>query len=164
MERNKFVVIFGGLHIEMSLWRTLGEFLEGSGWTSALCEANIAITGTPDSFLKAAHQVSALALNKLLLCAWEDFQESSSETSFSEWKDNLFRKSPTFRNWNIILELEILVLIFVRAHRIRTLHSIYNHWRLWHHGFLLLTEHKYSHWIPIHILEEFATECHKVIF
>ena len=31
---NNFVVVLGGLHTEMTAWRTLGDFLGGSGWTS----------------------------------------------------------------------------------------------------------------------------------
>ena len=37
-----YVVMFGGLHIEMALWSTIGELLEDSGWTNALCEAAVA--------------------------------------------------------------------------------------------------------------------------
>ena len=44
-------MMFGGLHIEMALWTTLGNFLDGSGWTKAISEAEIASTGTADSFL-----------------------------------------------------------------------------------------------------------------
>jgi len=36
-----FMVIFGGLHIEMAMWDTIGDFLDSSGWTSALFEAGI---------------------------------------------------------------------------------------------------------------------------
>ena len=68
-----FVVMFGGLHIEMAIWKTLGDYLESSGWTSALVQAGIVSSGTADSFLKAshltrtrhAHQLSVLALSKL---------------------------------------------------------------------------------------------------
>ena len=49
------VVMFGGLHIEMALWNTLGDVLEASGWTTALSEAEMARSGTADSFLKASH-------------------------------------------------------------------------------------------------------------
>ena len=49
------VVMFGGLHIEMALWNTLGDLLEASGWTTALIEANVASSGTADSFLKVSH-------------------------------------------------------------------------------------------------------------
>ena len=50
-----FVVMFGGLHIEMAIWKTLGDYLESSGWVSALAQAGIANSGTADSFLKASH-------------------------------------------------------------------------------------------------------------
>ena len=32
-----FVVMLGGLHIKMALWSTIGDFLDQSGWTTALC-------------------------------------------------------------------------------------------------------------------------------
>ncbi len=40
---DKFVVMFGGLHIEMTLWNMLGDYLADSGWTSSLIEALILI-------------------------------------------------------------------------------------------------------------------------
>ena len=46
---DKFVVMFGGLHIEMSLWNTLGNYLADSGWTTSLTEAGIATSGTAAS-------------------------------------------------------------------------------------------------------------------
>ena len=33
------VVMLGSLHTEIALWKTLGNVLEGSGWTTALKEA-----------------------------------------------------------------------------------------------------------------------------
>ena len=51
----KFVVMLGGLHLEMALWNTLGDLLDGTGWTTALAEADIASSGVADSFLKASH-------------------------------------------------------------------------------------------------------------
>ena len=48
--------MLGGLHIEMAVWNTLGDYLEDSGWTAALTQAGIASSGTADSFLKATEQ------------------------------------------------------------------------------------------------------------
>ena len=67
---SKYVVMCGGLHTQMAIWKTLGD----SGWTSALTQAGIASSSTSDSFPRCfhvtrtrhAHQVSALALSKLL--------------------------------------------------------------------------------------------------
>ena len=58
--------MFGSLHIEMAALKTLGVWLQGSGWV----QAEIATAGTADSFLRAshvlhtrrAHQVTAAAL------------------------------------------------------------------------------------------------------
>ena len=71
--KHVHVVMLGGLHTEMALWKTLGDVLEGSGWTTALTEAEVASSGIVDSFLnvahlaqiKYAHQVTIIALQKL---------------------------------------------------------------------------------------------------
>ena len=49
------VVMLGGLHTEMALWSTLGDFLQDSGWTTAITEAEVASPGIADSLLKAPH-------------------------------------------------------------------------------------------------------------
>ena len=33
---GKHVVMMGGLHIEMAMWSTFGDYLEGSEWTATL--------------------------------------------------------------------------------------------------------------------------------
>lgn len=60
--------MLGGLHIKMALWRLVGDLLEGSGWTEAIAEADVASSGTAESFISVshltktrhAHQVTAL--------------------------------------------------------------------------------------------------------
>ena len=52
---DQFVVMFGGLHIEMAVLKALGDLLESSSWTSALIQASLSTPGTEDSFLKASH-------------------------------------------------------------------------------------------------------------
>ena len=67
---DKFVIMFGGLHIEMTALKSIGSMLEDSGWTSALVEADVASSGTADAFLSAtnvtktrqAHQITACSL------------------------------------------------------------------------------------------------------
>lgn len=46
-----FVIMFGGLHIEMAGLRSTGTLLKDSGWTTALAEAGVAPIGTAESFL-----------------------------------------------------------------------------------------------------------------
>lgn len=119
--------MFGGLHIKMALWSTIGDFLKFR-WTTALCEAEVASSGTADSFLRASHltrtrhsyQIIALTLSKLQHEAWESMI-SQEVISFECWKKTMISKSPTFQYWNIVLEFEIL---FIRSHRQNTVCGI----------------------------------------
>ena len=81
------VVILGGLHTEMALWSTLGDILEGSGWTTALIEVQ------------------------------EAFMEFEGNASVEAWRNDLFKRSPTFMYWDLIMRYETLILISIRAHR-----------------------------------------------
>jgi len=45
----------GGLHVEMALWDTLGDLLDGAGWTTALTEAEVTSSGVADSLLRSSH-------------------------------------------------------------------------------------------------------------
>ena len=81
---DKFVIMFGGLHIELAALKTLGDLLKDSGWTSALVQAGFTTTGTADSFLKAAHitrtrrahQVTACVLYLVLEEAYQEYTNS----------------------------------------------------------------------------------------
>ena len=60
-------------------------------------------------------------------------------------------KSPTFLFWDIILEFEMLVLTFIRAHRTKNFNlyvELLQSLVLW---FFALDHTNYSRWIPIHI-------------
>ena len=80
---KKFLVMFGGLHIEMAFLKVIGGWLEGSGWTTALADANVATPGTAESFIKApsvtrsrrAHQVTACSLFILLQKAFTKYKD-----------------------------------------------------------------------------------------
>ena len=38
---EKFTVMFGGLYIEMAMWKTYGDYLQGSEWTNALTQSEV---------------------------------------------------------------------------------------------------------------------------
>ena len=62
----------------------------------------------------------------------------------------MISKSPTFQFWDIIMEFEIMVLIFVHAQRTKNF-SVYveslNNLVQWLHAL----DHTNARWIPIHI-------------
>jgi hypothetical protein len=76
---DRFVVMFGGLHIEMAACKLLGDLLKGTGWGTALSEADIASLGTAESFLtvsnlsktRQAHQITACCLYDLIKKAYK---------------------------------------------------------------------------------------------
>ena len=51
---DKYLVMFGGLHIEMAALKSIGTLLQGSGWTGALVEAGVVSSGTAESILSVA--------------------------------------------------------------------------------------------------------------
>lgn len=52
---DQYVVMLGGFHIEQTMWETLGDYLEGSGWTTVLTQASVASSGIAHSFLNCCH-------------------------------------------------------------------------------------------------------------
>ena len=126
---KQFVIMFDSLHVEMTFLKAIGGWLEGSGWTAAPSEVNVASTGTADSFLKAtsvtrtrrAHQVTASSLYVLLTKAYMSYKEgleSEAEVvSFNDWCLKKVAAVPQFHFWYLTLQLELLLLVFVRCLR-----------------------------------------------
>lgn len=84
-----FIILFGRLHIEMAILTTLGDWLRVSGWTQALLQAEVAVSGTADSFLNASligktrrpHQITVAALYSLQHKVCEDYRQTLPETA-----------------------------------------------------------------------------------
>ena len=137
----------------------VGDLLEDSGWTNAFSEAEIAPTGTAESFLHAshvtrtknAHQVTALALAKLQHEAFEIQQGEPGEKSFSSWKADMLKKVPMFKFWNLILQLGFLVLIFIQSHCERNFQLYIEVMEALVQWFFALDHMNYARLLPIHI-------------
>ena len=100
-----------------------GDYLADSGWNIALNEAGIqAAADTADGFLNAnhltstrhAHQVTVAALSKLQHVA---FSLANTEENFEAWKVIMTQQYLTFQFWDTVMRMELLILMFVRAHR-----------------------------------------------
>ena len=160
---GQFVILFGGLHIEMAVLKVLGNLLDESGWTEALVQADITTAGKADSFVKGshvtrtrrAHQITASSLYLLMQQAYIDYSQhiehSSQVKSFEEWCKERVDVCPKFRFWFIVLKLELLLLTFVRAIRegdfqlyVKALSSIVPWFFSLHHT-------HYARWIPVHL-------------
>ena len=71
---DHFVVVLGGLHIEMEFMSMIGDVLKGSGCVDALIKSGLGSPGVVESFLSSshvkrtryAHEVTACTLYSLL--------------------------------------------------------------------------------------------------
>ena len=163
--------MFSCLHIEMAIWKTFGDYLDSSSWTSALIQAGIATSGTVDSFIKAshitrtrhAHQLSVLALSKLQHEAFLRSEGPHDDDTEEAWRQAAIIKSPTFQFWDMILRMEILGLIFVRAHRGTNFTLYMESLKAIVPWFFAFDHHNYARWIPMHIcdIESLPSSVHK---
>jgi hypothetical protein len=49
----------GGLHVEMVILKTTGDWLEESGWVGAMVQAGVSTQGKANAILKASHVTRA---------------------------------------------------------------------------------------------------------
>ncbi|XP_034062878.1 uncharacterized protein LOC117540355 [Gymnodraco acuticeps] len=165
---DHFVIMFGGLHIEMAMLKLLGDWLEDSGWTNTLVQADIASSGTANSFIHAshashvtktrhAHQLTAASLYTLLQqaysedCTPDDSNAMQPDSPPFEWCIQRAKASVHFDYWLKTLSLELLLLRYIRSLRegnfqlyVKSLTQI----RPW--MFDLDYTH-YSRWLSVHI-------------
>ena len=159
-----FVVMLGGLHTEMAALKTAGDWLQDSGWTQALVQAEIASAGTADSFLRAAHvsrtrrahQVTVAALHILQHRAYDIYNERATARDeepleFEAWCDQRAAACPQFQYWATVLNLELCILLYIRSLResnftlyMDTLPEL----AAW---FAALDHIHYARWLPVHI-------------
>lgn len=100
-------------------------------------------------------------------------QPEAQEESEEVWLQEMVRKSPTFQYWNTILRLELLVLLFVRAHREADFSLYVSSLKALAKWFFALDHPNYARWVPVHIqdmenlppstLKEFVEHGHWVV-
>lgn len=158
-----FITILGGLHLEMAALNVIGDWLEDSGWVEVLVQAKVASTGTAESFLKAshvtrtrhAHQVTASSLYILLKksydCYLKSLEAGDRQESFNEWCDRCKQEVPQFFFWYTALELELLVLTFIRSLRTGNFNLYVDSLTKLAPWFFILDRTNYARWVPVHI-------------
>ena len=154
---DKFLVMLGGLHIEMALWATMGDLLRGSGWPKILTEAGITKTeAAATSFLKAsdtmrtryAHQITVVVLDILLKRSYEN---SGSTVSFENWVSVASREKTTVQFWLLIHKYQQLISMFIRSHRERKFKLMVDTLEKLVPLFFALDHQNYARWVPIFI-------------
>ena len=154
--------MFGGLHIEIAALRAIGDWLENSGWTSALTQANIATAGKADSFLNAshvsrsrhAHQVTACSLHILKQRAHKIYIESVIDedmADFKAWESKRTNECPQFQFWSITLNFQLSILMFVRSIREGNFKLYIQTLKQPIPWFFALDHINYARWLPVHL-------------
>ena len=142
--------------------KMLGDWLEDSGWTSALVEAKIASVGVANSFVKApnvkrarrAHQLTASALYALFNKAYaerEDELALEDTPSFDKWCEESMSSSPHFQFWHIALQMELLYLVFVRSFRESDFELYLDAIQKLAAWCFALDHTNYARWLPVHL-------------
>lgn len=160
---KKFVVMFGAFHIEQAFLRVLGQWMSGSGWSGAIAQADIATSSAAESYLKVIHvkkargihQVTAAALYHLLHDA---YQEADSELEFQTWCEERAEESVMFKYWQTCLNMEILLLLFVRSIREGNYILFRECLKEMMPWFFLLDHHHYARWLSIHLKDLYDAE------
>ena len=152
-DEGKFVIMMGGLHIEMGFLTPVDSYLTGSGWVEALEESGATTSGKADLFLQGAHvkrsryvhQVTACSLYQLLKDAYLKSQENDFDSFFYEKS-----RVPQFRFWGTALELELLLLTFVRSLCEANFHLYVETLVKIAPWYFALDRVNYSRWLPVH--------------
>ncbi len=177
---DKYVVMLGGLHIEMATLSMIGDWLSGSGWSTVMTSANVTTEGRVDGIQRGsqtsraqwAHQVSAAALYTLRKEAYDTYKENTDVDvmlSFSDWCKGMESQHPQFCYWNMTLQLENLFLAQLRSQRsanfdlyVEVLGKIIP-WMF------ALDHYHYSRWLTVHVrdlvkLEQNCPSIHQDFF
>ena len=165
---DKYVLVMGGLHIEMAMLGVLGNFMVGSGWTAALVEAEIFTSGRADGILKGtpitraryAHQVTSASLHLLLTDAYSSYKESEQvqEKSFDEWCEWKSEECPQFLFWYTAFQLELLYLQYIRSLRTADFALYLATLQEFAPWFFVFDHVNYSRWLPVHIKDMIELE------
>ena len=109
------------MHVEMTAFRLLGNWLDSSGWTTAIINIGVAAGGTADSLLavshlgktKYAHEVTAVELLVPMDRAYQEYVSSTPVDKVKEisaWCEGQMAKHPQFQYWSMVLNRGLLVL------------------------------------------------------
>lgn len=136
----------------------LGKYskLEGSGWTSLKAStateteagAEACLTVTHATKARAIHVKSAAVLYSLLQ---EAFTQGNPDNSFEEWFEEKCANCSTFRFRLLVLDLEVLLLPFIRSTRDGNYELFTQTLKKLAPWYFLMDHPHNASWLPIHI-------------
>ena len=152
------------MHTEKMLWGVSGDWLDGSGWVTAITNSGVATSGKAQSFIgvhhicrtRYIHQVSVAALYSLLTKAYEShvYQAMIDERAalpYQTWLAQLRRDQPQAEFWFKSMELDLLILEFVKSCRQADLDLYIETLKLLMPWVFALDHTHYARNLPVHL-------------
>ncbi|PIK61748.1 hypothetical protein BSL78_01302 [Apostichopus japonicus] len=159
--RGRYTVL-GVLHIEMTGFKMIGDWLEDSGWVEAIVQSGVTSIGTTDSFwgipftrTRHAHQVTASYLYILLRKSYDNYKGTLDTEvqpeGFDDWRVQKKQGIPQFNFWYTMFQLELLVLTYVRAQRVGDFALYTDSLTKIAPWFFSLDHTTYARWMSVHV-------------
>ncbi|KAK3926446.1 BRISC and BRCA1-A complex member 2, partial [Frankliniella fusca] len=166
---ERVVMLLGGFHIEKAFLAVIGQMLEKSGWVHILACSGVTTAGSAEGALKVLNNVTKPSVptsvsrvagacftpenccrSALIFDAYDE-QQPNRDLTFDEWVERSRTKSPTFYFWLLVLNLEILLLTFVKSQR-QGNYGLYTESLTEMLPWMFVFDHQnYSRWLPIHL-------------
>ena len=145
------------MHIEQSMQDVHGYIICGSGLPKVLKISNLSITGT-DAVIKINHlkrvryciQVTVCTIYKKIK---EAYLKSKSRLPLIQWLDKRSTESNMAFVWQLIFNIEILLLIFVRSQREANFQLRTEVLRSFMKYYFALDHYNYARWVSIHLFD-----------
>lgn len=102
---------------------TIGDILQGSGWVTSLTQAGVVGHRVAQNIIKGTLVMKARYCHQVTLAAlWKLHKEAEEETlqlldDENAWLSEVKAKSATFYFWALVMQMEVILLLFVCAHR-----------------------------------------------
>ena len=151
----QYFSILGGLHIEQSLLVVHGEVVSGSGLAEILENNDLSLIGTSTAILDVNNIKRSRYCLQVSLCAiYKKLKEahigSNSPLPIFEWLEQRIQVSEMCYYWKIIIDLQVLILIFVRSIREGNFHLYMESLWVALKWFFALDKYNYARWCTVH--------------
>ena len=152
---GKYLPMSGGFNMEKILLEGHGELIAGSGLPWFLNYLKLSITGAGNIALNVPNITGARYFIQVYLCA--EFRAmmlilENEETilDFERWMNEKSYESPICYYWKMIVNLQVLILYFVRSERERNfnLYAILNSSMKY---IFALNHYNYVRWLSLHV-------------
>ena len=158
---GSYFLKLGDLHIEDKWQLMMGKYLRSSGWDWCVADAGVFSSGRASSALdehhikrtRYIHQVSLVAYSIMRKDAYAKHPQAPNgpPITFENWCNEQASKSPNFKYWSTLLDMELIYCRFLRAireGRFLLYREVLNEMCPW---FFAFDHINYARWVPVHI-------------